>query len=55
VARTVTRTDEDATAVVQTAGRASRLDPQHLSQAFEGPGLLRGLLLRYTQALITQM
>lgn len=44
-----------SSAVVQTAGQAWRLDRQHLMQAFDAPGLLRGLLLRYTQALITLM
>ena len=44
-----------SSAVVQTAGQAWRLERHRLMQAFERPGLLQGLLLRYTQALITQM
>ena len=44
-----------SSAVVQTAGQAWRLDRHRLLQAFNRPGLLQGLLLRYTQALITQM
>ena len=44
-----------SSAVVQTAGRAWRLDRHRLLQAFGGEGLLRSLLLRYTQALITQV
>jgi CRP-like cAMP-binding protein len=44
-----------SSAVVQTAGHAYRLEARLLRQAFDGAGLLRGLLLRYTQALITQM
>jgi CRP-like cAMP-binding protein len=44
-----------SSAVVQTAGQAYRLDRHRLKAAFEGPGLLKRLLLRYTQALITQM
>lgn len=44
-----------SSAVVQTAGQAWRLDRRRLQQAFDGPGLLQGLLLRYTQALITQI
>ena len=41
-------------AVVQTAGHAYRLDRRRLKLAFDGPGLLQRMLLRYTQALITQ-
>jgi len=44
-----------SSAVVQTAGHGYRLARSTLLQAFEGPGQLRRLLLRYTQALITQI
>lgn len=44
-----------SSAVVQTAGHAYRLEGRLLKKAFEGTGLLRSLLLRYVQALITQM
>ena len=44
-----------SSAVVQTAGHGFRLERRRLRQAFEGAGLLQGLLLRYTQALITQV
>ncbi len=44
-----------SSAVVQTAGHGYRLARGTLLQAFEGPGQLRRLLLRYTQALITQI
>ena len=44
-----------SSAVVQSAGHAYRLDRHRLKQAFEAGGLLQGLLLRYTQALITQV
>jgi CRP-like cAMP-binding protein len=44
-----------SSAVVQTGGQGYRLARSTLLQAFEGPGQLRRLLLRYTQALITQM
>ncbi len=44
-----------SSAVVQTAGHAYRLERQRLQQAFERAGMLQGLLLRYTQALLTQM
>ncbi|MDP1900863.1 MAG: Crp/Fnr family transcriptional regulator [Rubrivivax sp.] len=44
-----------SSAVVQTAGHGYRLARNTLLQAFEGPGQLRRLLLRYTQALITQI
>jgi len=44
-----------SSAVVQTAGYAYRLDRRILKQEFERAGLLQGLLLRYTQALMTQM
>lgn len=45
----------NSSAVVQTAGYAYRLDCQPLMEEFNRGGLLRGLLLRYTQALMTQM
>lgn len=41
--------------VVQTAGHAYRLDRRLLMQEFNRAGSLQQLLLRYTQALITQM
>jgi len=44
-----------SSAVVQTSGHAYRLARGPLMQAFERPGHLRRLLLRYTQALITQI
>jgi len=44
-----------SSAVVQTAGRAYRLDRHRLMQAFNDMGSLHRLLLRYTQALMTQM
>ena len=44
-----------SSAVVQSAGQGWRLDRHQLKRAFEGEGLLQRLLLRYTQALITQM
>jgi CRP-like cAMP-binding protein len=42
-------------AVVQSAGRAYRLRASALKSEFEFGGALQHLLLRYTQALITQM
>lgn len=42
-------------AVVQSAGRAYRLRAKLLKAEFEFGGALQHLLLRYTQALITQM
>ena len=42
-------------AVVQTAGRGFRLNADALLQGFNQTGSVRQLLLRYTQALITQM
>ena len=42
-------------AVVQSAGQALRLRSKLLKQEFEFGGALQHLLLRYTQALITQM
>jgi CRP-like cAMP-binding protein len=44
-----------SSAVVQTAGVAYRLAHRVLKQEFERPGTLHQLLLRYTQALMTQM
>lgn len=42
-------------AVVQSAGTAYRLKGAKLKQEFGRAGILQSLLLRYTQALITQM
>jgi CRP-like cAMP-binding protein len=42
-------------AVVQTAGQAYRLASGVLQQEFVSSGLIRSLLLRYTQALMTQI
>ena len=44
-----------SSAVVQTAGHAYRLERRLLKQEFNRGGLLFRVLLRYTQALITQM
>ncbi len=44
-----------SSAVVQTAGHAYRLKRQVLKQEFDRAGLFQRLLLRYTQALMTQM
>ncbi len=44
-----------SSAVVQTAGHAYRLAGRVLKQEFNRSGLLQRLLLRYTQALMTQM
>jgi len=44
-----------SSAVVQTAGHGYRLERRVLMQEFNRAGLLQRLLLRYTQALITQM
>jgi CRP-like cAMP-binding protein len=44
-----------SSAVVQTAGQAYRLERRVLQQEFERAGLFQRLLLRYTQALMTQM
>jgi CRP-like cAMP-binding protein len=44
-----------SSAVVQTAGHAYRLERHLLKQAFDEAGSLQRLLLRYTQALMTQM
>jgi CRP-like cAMP-binding protein len=43
-----------SSAVVQTAGHAYRLDRSTLLQEFNRAGALQRLLLRYTQALMTQ-
>jgi CRP-like cAMP-binding protein len=42
-------------AVVQSGGHAYRLNGQRLKQEFNRSGALQHLLLRYTQALLTQM
>lgn len=44
-----------SSAVVQTAGQAYRLDRSVLQNEFNRSGALQRLLLRYTQALMTQM
>ena len=44
-----------SSAVVQTAGHAYRLDARSLKEEFGRGELLQRLLLRYTQALITQI
>jgi len=44
-----------SSAVVQTAGHAYRLAGRLLKQEFDRGGLLQRLMLRYTQALMTQM
>ena len=44
-----------SSAVVQTAGHAYRMESRKLMQEFNRAGLLQRLLLRYTQALMTQM
>ena len=44
-----------SSAVVQTAGHAYRLEARVLRQEFGRAGALQALLLRYTQALMTQM
>ena len=44
-----------SSAVVQTAGTAYRLPGRVLKQEFARGGLMQSLLLRYTQALLTQM
>jgi CRP-like cAMP-binding protein len=44
-----------SSAVVQTAGQAYRLERRVLMQEFNRGGLMQRLLLRYTQALMTQM
>jgi CRP-like cAMP-binding protein len=42
-------------AVVQSAGKGFRLDSAHMQEEFNRAGIVMRLLLRYTQALITQM
>jgi len=44
-----------SSAVVQTAGQGYRLPASMLKQEFNRAGLMQHLMLRYTQALITQM
>jgi CRP-like cAMP-binding protein len=44
-----------SSAVVQTAGYAYRLEGRLLKQEFARGGFLQNLMLRYTQALMTQM
>jgi CRP-like cAMP-binding protein len=44
-----------SSAVVQATGHAYRLDRRMLKQEFDRGGYLQRLLLRYTQALLTQM
>jgi CRP-like cAMP-binding protein len=44
-----------SSAVVQIAGHAYRLEGRLLKQEFDRVGLMQRLLLRYTQALITQV
>ncbi|MBY0270626.1 MAG: Crp/Fnr family transcriptional regulator [Burkholderiales bacterium] len=44
-----------SSAVVHTMGQAYRLNRRILKQEFDKAGALQSLLLRYTQALITQM
>lgn len=44
-----------SSAVVQTAGHGYRLESRWLKQEFARAGIMQRLLLRYTQALITQM
>lgn len=43
------------TAIVQTAGHAYRLEQRVLKQEFNSAGVFQRLLLRYTQAMMTQM
>jgi CRP-like cAMP-binding protein len=44
-----------SSAVVQTAGHAYRLERRLLQREFDLGGMMQRLLLRYTQALVTQM
>lgn len=44
-----------SSAVVQTAGYGYRLQAKLLKEEFSNAGLMQRLLLRYTQALVTQM
>jgi CRP-like cAMP-binding protein len=48
-------TSTPSSAVVQTAGHAYRLERRLLMQEFNRGDLMQRLLLRYTQALLTQM
>jgi CRP-like cAMP-binding protein len=42
-------------AVVQSAGTASRISAQYVREEFDRAGAFQNILLRYTQALLTQM
>ena len=42
-------------AVVQSAGTAARISAQHVRTEFDRAGAFQNILLRYTQALLTQM
>jgi CRP-like cAMP-binding protein len=44
-----------SSAVVQTAGHGYRLEARRLKEEFKRGGLMQNLLLRYTQALMTQV
>jgi CRP-like cAMP-binding protein len=44
-----------SSAVVQTAGQAYRIERHKIKEEFNRSGLLQRILLRYTQALITQI
>jgi len=44
-----------SSAVVQTAGHAYRLEARRLKEEFKRGGLMQNLMLRYTQALMTQV
>jgi hypothetical protein len=44
-----------SSAVVQTAGHGYRIERGRVKDEFNRAGLLQNLLLRYTQALMTQM
>jgi len=44
-----------SSAVVQTAGHAWRLERHLFEQTFKRPGIMQSLLLRYAQALMTQI
>jgi CRP-like cAMP-binding protein len=44
-----------SSAVVQTAGHSYRLEGRYLKQEFSAGGFMQRLLLRYAQALMTQM
>src|SRR3954465_3908995 len=44
-----------SSAVVQTAGPAYRLEARRLKEEFKRGGLMQNLMLRYTQALMTQV